>query len=443
MSPSGGPLDQLMEAMTEQKAKLTELVTVEFLLAQAGAAAVQAYLDQVDEVKAATAAYAQATAAAKVQKEWQERLSAAGLAVGRSFASASHFAEGLAQAANPTAWATMTDSFQLVGMQLGMNFLPMILRVSIGAQELAQRLAHLTPETQALIAEVAGAAAAMVVFSKAASFANMALLGVPGKLTAKAGDKLGELAAAGLSKIPGAAWGVAGAFGVAALAGFALREALFHAADEIERRAQGLYKPAVQKFTDSEITESPEYKELQSIQDPDARRKRAAELHAAAVAEEARWRNAEEKGPIDSSAPLKFDIPIPLTLTKEAEEAEREGKTIEQKHQEALDKTDLYGRVMEVLVHGLPQHSEKDVVPAETKTAEQLGRFLTHFPKEMQPRFSAVEEARKNFQVQAFKDPLEQEMLRLNRESAKKFLELVPILLQRLRTGQPLGIPLG
>jgi hypothetical protein len=62
----------------------------------------------------------------------------------------------------------------------------------------------------------------------------------------------------------------------------------------------------------------------------------------------------------------------------------------------------------------------------EALQAQKLQGLMAHYPKEMQPQFTGIEQARKMMQVNALKDPLEQEVLRLQREAYKKFLDEVP-----------------
>lgn len=65
-----------------------------------------------------------------------------------------------------------------------------------------------------------------------------------------------------------------------------------------------------------------------------------------------------------------------------------------------------------------------------------------HMPKEMTPRFSAVEEASKNFQMGALKDPLEQQKLQWERENNEAMARTIPRILQEIR-GNTKGGPLS
>jgi hypothetical protein len=51
----------------------------------------------------------------------------------------------------------------------------------------------------------------------------------------------------------------------------------------------------------------------------------------------------------------------------------------------------------------------------------------------MQPRFSAVDEARKNFQMGALKDPLEQQKLAWERENNEAMAREIPKILRDIR----------
>jgi hypothetical protein len=59
----------------------------------------------------------------------------------------------------------------------------------------------------------------------------------------------------------------------------------------------------------------------------------------------------------------------------------------------------------------------------KSKKRQERRRMAFAFPTEMQPRFMAVEEARKQFQLGALKSPLEQELMRMQREMAQQVVQ--------------------
>jgi hypothetical protein len=344
-------------------------------------------------------------------------------ATSKAFNVAAISAAGMAAVANPTAFETFTDSLKMVVMELGIHFLPVLVKGAYHAQQFARWLSELSPGTQNFLTNAATAGASLYLLSQGASLLNSILLGIPGKLTAKVGAEVaGSLAPHVVPMLP-AIGGVTSAFAVLAGSALLLRHGLIEAAEAQERLTREMFKPAAEKFTREELEKSEPYKNLAGIQDPAARQAEAAKMLAEAQKEEKEALAAQLKagrmGPEGAGASIRASL--------------------------ASDKASLVQAAVQELVHGIPFVPQKQgadaFLPKEAKQANEISRLLVHFPKEMQPQFLAVEQARKTFQMGALKDPLEQKMIELNRRAAEKFIRWVDIMLGRLNAGESIGFP--
>jgi hypothetical protein len=145
-------LPGLAAAMQQETEKHNEFVTSTALASLGGNQVASAYLQQLAIVKQATAAHAAAAAALRAEQEarkaFQDKLKAAGQTAQELFHGASNAARGFAQMASPEAFDTLTDSFKLVGMELGQYMIPAIVDAAMGAQEFARWLANLSPASK-------------------------------------------------------------------------------------------------------------------------------------------------------------------------------------------------------------------------------------------------------------------------------------------------------
>lgn len=265
--------------LEDQRNAARELVTTEMLLAVAGRSAAEAYEKQLAAVHEAAEAHRQATAAVKAQKEAAAKMQAAQQAAITVLGNAGRAAESWARMASPTAWSTMTDSFKLVGMQLGMFFIPAIAKAAVWAQKLADWLEHLSPDKKALMTQGATYAAGAYAFNKAAS--AMGLGGTMGVARGAMG-----LAKWGGGISIGGTGGAAPASGLAALitpitlvasgvlvAGLAFKASLDKSAEAMEKFQTEVNKAPWEKFSPDELRQSDMYKKYAAIADPEERRK--------------------------------------------------------------------------------------------------------------------------------------------------------------------------
>lgn len=388
---------------------LKETVTVELLSALAGQKAVDTYKAQTEVVHAASEAHRQAAAAVKAQaaaaRQFQTQMQAAGVAAVAAFQNAQRFASqlsGMAAVANPTAWATMKDSITLVAMQIGRYFLPAIITVAYKAQEFARWLAELSPATKSTITQFATVAGLAFAFGKVLSLANTATLGLVPKA---------------FGALPGAAQGVVGAFALASagVAYFAYKVSSINAA--MDKAIADMSRPIEEKLSRAQFEERPEFKDLAGQGNADNRRRLG----------DAMLKEAQTRATAANKDLERVNHPLYVGRSGDRDKAQQEAVAANEHLQVTL-------KAYDELIRG---RAAKFTGPGRAGAiAGQIGQFLSHYPKEMQPRFSAVEEARKGIQVANLKDPLEQEMIKLNREAAKEFMRLAPLIIERLRKGE-------
>jgi hypothetical protein len=417
MSNLASVVPALAQAMQQQTDRLNELVTVEMLMAQAGADAAAGYLQQLAVVKESTAAYQQAAIALKTQQAaaaaFESKLRSAGQTAQQVFGQAASMARGFAQSASPEAWSTMTDSFKLVGMELGQYMIPALVEVSIKAQQFAQWLSNLSPQSKALLGNLGYAASGLVAFQQANAFTggllSKAALGVAGSFTLAAGA--GLLVAAGLAYASGL-----------------LND---YAKGIVERDKRDLASAEDKGFSGDKLHQSPEYKRLAAIADPREREREAAKMMAEAAKSEVGAGGAGRKldSPFGTAGEWtkwflwdQFDPRNhPLFGGKGVggifTDREIAGKT-------ARDKTTMTEAAIRELVHGQKIGAGAPGTPGGPKVpgASKENSYVAHAPHVTQARFSAVEEARKGLQERTLNvDPMQQKLQQKTLEFFEQF----------------------
>jgi hypothetical protein len=371
--------------LKQQTDAVTELVTREILLANAGQKAVDAYDDQVQAIKRANTAHNQLAAQANTSDSFQKQLQQAGKTAIESLGQAASFAKGMAAAASPTAWSTMMDSIKLVAMQIGSYFIPAIVRVSIMAQEFADWLSKLSPQTKEYLQTAAYGVAGLYAFSQAVGIAQMMTLGL-----------VSTPVLAGLGLLAVAAAGAA--------------YALNKIADAREEALKRDYASAEEKgYAGDTLHNSAEYKRLEAIKDPEERRKEAAkmlkEAAKAEVGEGGAARTQESFFGIDMKTVGMAGV---MDLFGEQGNKNRANST------NALNHTTMTQAAIRELVYGETIKDESKDKNGRSKKhggKNDESLFQQHQMKAAQPGFSAIEEARRGLQVKALdKDPLEQKM---------------------------------
>jgi hypothetical protein len=423
VSQLSSALPAFAQALQQETEKLNELVTVEILAAVAGKGAADAYLQQVSAVKQATAVYQQAAAAAKGLEEGQKKALAAQQKVGQAiggaaaaFGRAAQFTQGLIATGDPNAWATLQDSVKLVAMQVAQFFLPAIIKGAYYAQQFADWLHNLSPETRATITSFATLAAQGYALGKALQLANTATLGLGPKA---------------FGALPGPVQAATGALAVfAAAAGYAA-----YKAREISNSFASWAKrsnDAIESITRADVEGSEVYRKMKGAGNKDEAKR----------INDREYRSTEEQ--LRSAQKELGDLMG----------GSRAGKILNEDRikelQESIAELAKKQRIADIsrneLILGerfVP--SDKAGVGARVglagEQANKMAQLLYHMPKEMQPRFSAIEEARKQFQLNALKDPLEQKMLQYQRDAAEALQKQIPEILRQIekKTGNGLA----
>jgi hypothetical protein len=393
----------LAQAMQQQTDKLNELVSVEMLMAQAGTDATATYL------QAAMALRAQQGAAA----QFESKLRSAGQTAQQVFGQAASMASGFAQSASPEAWSTMTDSFKLVGMELGQYMIPALVDVSIKAQQFAQWLSNLSPQSKDLLGKLGYAAGGLVAFQQANTFTGGLLFkaasGVAGSFTVAAGA--GLLVAAGL-----------------AYASSVLND---YAKGIVERDKRDLASAEDKGFSGDRLHQSAEYKRLAAIADPREREKEAAKMMGEAAKAEVGAGGAGRKldSPFGTAGEWtkwflwdQFDPRNhPLFGGKGMggifTDREVAGKN-------ARDKTTMTEAAIRELVYGQKVGPGAPGTPGGPKVpgGDKGNPNVAHTQHVTQARFSAVDEARKALQERTLNvDPIQQKLQQKSLEFFEQF----------------------
>lgn len=264
----------------------------------------------------------------------------------KEFVRAETAVKGMVAQAGGPAMSTLTGSLQLVGVQLARFFLPTIVAAAEAAQDFAQWLGDLSPETRATITQFAKLAA-----GAAAVFVAVNVLTNPMVL-------------------------LAGAV-VTAVVALKLLPDVMEWIGEEWRRMRG---------------------------------------KTAGIGGSGFWGGLIQ-GLIGSQGDALFGNK-PLPWDKDRKFADMLKDSIQKNLNVDVDK--LLGNLN---VLGRGGNMEGKTPPKE----RQRHPFLFDFSHEYQPRFTAIEEARKQFQIGALKSPLEQELLQLQRQMAKEFIQLAPL----------------
>ena len=312
----------------------------------------------------------------------------------KQFIAAEATVKSIVQQAGGAAWTTFTGSIQIVGMQLSRFFIPGLISASKSLQDFGDWLEDLSPEQRKTLTQFSEMAIAT-----AATAGVMRLLGLKVDATTIA-------------------------FGLVIVAAQNLADWLDKKIGELDKKGT---KAAGLQLTEAEVIATEEYQAYKRMS-PEVRRKRLEdELKA-----QQRFVNETIPGTSEFN-PLKN-----VGSKVEAREA-------------ALRRMALLTAIRRMLVFGetlpgtVPEYNPPGLgggaglgglmgmlgVPEGLKnlfgslgTAGRSRRpFRPDFPVELQPRFSSVEEARKQFQLQALKSPLEQDFIRIQREAAQEALD--------------------
>jgi hypothetical protein len=305
----------------------------------------------------------------------------------------------IAAAGNPTLWASWTDSLKLVTMQLSSFLTPAILDGITDVQNFAKWLHDLDPVTKATITQFATMAAGAIVGTKAFEL-----------LTNKT-----TLLIAAFVSLYWAAQKFEGWFNK-------------HFKD-IESEAAG------KQFTRKELEQSPEFKEIQGMGGDKGKIGKFLDERLAAIKKIQAEQIEATKSPIPGVEAFNR-----WANRQQLAELQKRINEVEQLKQWAVEgikpPEQVAGpnKALDLNIENFwKEQMDKLVAPALGKLGigAKMGDIANvakgapalHYPKELSPGFSAIEQARKQFQLAAFKDPLEQELFRKQREQAAMYIQ--------------------
>jgi hypothetical protein len=315
----------------------------------------------------------------------------------KTLVSAESTVKSIVQTAGGSAFSTFTGSIQIVGLQLARFFTPTVVMASKSLQDMADWLGDLTPEGRksvTALAEFVGAAAVTA--------GVMRLLGI---------------------RVDGTTL----AFGALLVAMQAFMDWLDKRIAEADKHNQ---ETAAKQFTHADIKDTEMYKHAAGLGMEERRAYLQREIDIAA-------RNVKE---LEKTNISSFGF-SPSARQEAIDSAERRRRRLMAIREElvfgAKPVESVAGHTSVPLGGGAGIGGLLQMFGLGDKFKELLagfglggggqaaasggGRrpFRFDYPTELQPRFSAVEEARKQFQLQALKSPLEQELLRLQRQAAQ------------------------
>jgi hypothetical protein len=287
------------------------------------------------------------------------------------------------------AWDTFTGSLELVGLELAQFFVPTLVVASKGLQDLSKWFDGLGDETKDTIAKFAEVAAAGVVITKALGF----LLTKTNLVAAAFGGLL-----------------------------YAMQKYTEWLDSEIVKKDKGIQEAAGKQYTKAEVEGSAEYKEIKALGSKEEQKKIIDERlkglqhyisgynpSTASTVQTEAWKLANKQ------------IGLYEAIQRNLIAGEKlPDKVAEFKYQGLGGGYGIGGLLQMLFPETFGGGEDKD---KKKKKGEEGGDGLLYtFPKEMQPRFSSVEEARKQFQIGALKSPLEQEIMQKQRELFQTFL---------------------
>jgi hypothetical protein len=314
-----------------------------------------------------------------------------GTAMQKTFVQAEATVKGLVQSAGGSAVSTFGKSFELVGIQLTRFFLPTIVTASAGLQDFAGWLNSLSGQSRSAATQFATIAA-----GGALAVGTLRLLGVSVNATT-----IG--------------------FGLLLLS---MQKFTGWLDKKIEDKEDARQKAVSKQYTRAEIEGSPEYKLFAAL--PKGKER------ARALDEAIRRENQKSQESLEFDLPNRYNksqerlaklmaIRSKLTFGVKLPETAQEQKPV------PLGGGHGIGGVLGMIFPGL-----KDLLGEAAKgggPGAGGGRrpFARDWAVEMQPRFSPVEEARKQFQLQALKSPLEQQLMQDLRQLAQDFNNQKPL----------------
>lgn len=307
--------------------------------------------------------------------------------------------KSIVQQAGGAAWSTFTGSLNLVGLQIARFFIPTITMASKSLQDMSNWLEDMTPEGKGAVKQFAEIAVAASV-----AVGAMKLLGI--KLD-----------------------GTTIAFGALLMA---MQAFTFWLDTKIEQKFKTFAEAAGKQYTRSEVEASAPFQKAAGMTPAD--RKAYLERQLRDINKEIQ--HYTSMTPVEQFGTKNYDKIVKRLYEQQAlYSAIRRNLVFGEKLPETVSEYKVPGLGGGYGIGGLvqmlfPQVKEFLGIGGPAGAHMESGRggrgFRFDWPTEMQPRFSAIEEARKQFQLGALKSPLEQETMRLQRQMAQEAIQEAP-----------------
>jgi hypothetical protein len=326
-------------------------------------------------------------------------------------------------AASPQAAAGLGDIFRIVAAQIGMALIPVVMRLVVWAGQLVDWFTGLSDTTQLVIAAV--------------------VAGIP--ILLAVGPAIGGIITAAVA--------ILGPFSLLAAAGIAVAAALVYLTMRINENAKVMEKDnenakkgVTEGFSRKEMESSDVYKQIQGEKDPEKKKALANKLVMDKQHEMSSAMNAQND--VNNSwwtavGGNKDDV---KKASDRKMEAEKQMKIAMAARNELVNnqKVDIKEPPAVPGAPGAPGHPAAGPGGAAPGKAgdKQTGletsmKFMQGMMAKMRaeqgPKIGSIEDARKQVQLNALKDPLEQEMIRLQRQYYKNWEQSWPDYQKKLK----------
>jgi hypothetical protein len=399
----GSYLGNLITDYAEQKKELEGVIDATKRQRLAADPAALALYDQTQAVKSSANQFAKIKTSVKGLGEALSGTIAA-------FAKSTAMLVGFTAAANPQAAEAMGSIFRIVSAQLGIALMPVLMQLVVWAGNVVDWFKTLSPTTQTVIASlIALSPAIMSAIQVGAGKALGSVFGMLGK----------------------GVMGLLGGFTLLAGAGLVVAGALLYFTSVLNARAESMKqyeenakKGVTEGFSRKELEGNPDYARIQNEKDPAKQRALSDQL----LKQRQHEMSEAFKEQQEASSGWFTSKDTQKKADQKAMDAEKQmkitlGAKNELVNKQVVDIKDKDGGSNPEVAGGQKMQS----------AIMMLQGVASKVQKEQQPKFGGLEEARKQIQINALKDPLEQELLRLQREYAKKWLEAYPAWIKKLK----------
>jgi hypothetical protein len=386
-------LADLITGYSDQKKQLEDSIDSMKRAKLANDAQALAMYDQQQQVKAAAKEFKEVQGQIKGVASGFGALKGVVQNVVGAFVKSTAAVVGFTAAASPQAAAGLGDIFRILAAHIGIALIPVIFYLVDGIEQAIDWFESLDDQTKTWIAVIAAGLPILLAIGPAVGglvTAFTALASPVGLLT------LGILAA------------------VVAVGYFIMK---FNGiAKELDDYRASLKKGLNEGWNRKELEESDAYKKIAAEKDPKKREQLATGIVNQAQSEVNRALKAQNE--LGGGAWYKFGFD-----SDEVKEARRRSEAAQKNLKIAMGAhKELVGGEVQT-----PQGEEEQEDKGTAGLQKQMGKLMqgltAKMSMEQKPQFSSIEEARRKVQINALKDPLERELIMLQREYYKKWLD--------------------